>query len=124
MYFYQDIINQSFAPIGIPMAANSQSFSSAGIPAVETNQSMISTMYFYQNCWSVYNFWCLLPSRLSNHMALDNTQADSISLNFALRDRKTGITVLRSPPCIFIKTVGVCIISGAYCHPDLQITWH
>src|SRR5437773_5429318 len=34
----------------------------------------ISTMYFYQNCKSVYNFWCLLPSRPSTHMALDNTQ--------------------------------------------------
>src|SRR5437773_7260741 len=87
----------------------------------------ISTMYFYQNCRSVYNFWCLLPStpsshmalestedrirssgsvqmiptlpfRLSNHMALDNTQVTQAS---TLRDRKPHICGLRSPPCIF-----------------------
>src|SRR5437773_6939545 len=81
----------------------------------------ISTMYFYQNCRSVYNFWCLLPSRPSNHMALDNTQDTQAS---TLRDGNRQICSLPSPPCIFIKTVGVCIISGAYCHPDLQLTWH
>ena len=53
----------------------------------------ISTIYFYQNCRSVYNIWYLLPPRTSNHMALDNTQVTQAS---TLRDRNDQIFALRS----------------------------
>src|SRR5436190_1871844 len=57
----------------------------------------ISTMYFYQNCMSVYNLWYLLPPRPSNHKVLDNTQVTQAS---TLRDCNEQICLLRSPPCI------------------------
>ena len=53
----------------------------------------------------VYNFWCLLPSRLSNHMVQDNTQDTQGS---KLRDAKTGITVLASPPCNGLLSAVLC----------------
>ena len=63
-----------------------------------------------------------LINALEKLKELQNTQVNSINSDFALRDVNVQICTLRSPPCIFNKTVGVCIISGAYCHPDLQIT--
>src|SRR5436190_18202728 len=56
-------------------------------------------------------------------MVLDNTPLDLTNSDFALRDSKTGITVLVSTPCVSIQTANKTpteqLISGTYCHPDL-----